>query len=424
MSAATSFLPVLPWHAQRATQPLRHSPLPSAPRLPPAPPLRPVVVARAVDPLPRAACGDQPPAARPVRAATDGAHRRCQLVHLPSRVARSLDWAASLPSLLAGPASAALLLALVAQGLALPPAAAVAAAAAGMPAETAEAAAVREAGMEARGMHACSADGGEGQAAERWCAHVAASDTSTTGAATAGVRSGGERFGLGERLRSRYVLLRHGRSMANERGLIVSSLANGVSTEFGLAPEGRQQAQRAGRLLGELLEKQGVSVQDVIILASPFSRTQQTAAEVARVLGIDVQGTRFQTAEELRERYFGQRLELNSHDLYPAVWVDDRRDAGFAPGGDGESVLAVAHRVARLIQRVEEDVDGKVILLVSHGDTLQIVNSLLFSCNLLPSSFILPEGILESSPVPDPTVHMPLHRLFAFQTGELRPLNI
>ncbi|CAI7891259.1 unnamed protein product [Closterium sp. NIES-53] len=403
MSAATPFPPALPWHSQRLTHLLRRAPLPSPHHRFPTPPRRPVVVARALETsaaaavapaaATRSACSVDPPVRQPLAAANDAT--------------------LSLRALLAGPASAVLLLLLVAHGVALPPVAAVASA--GMPAGVAEPAAVEE----VRGARTCSAGDGEGQA-QGWCAPTIAEDAN--GAASAGLTSG-ERFGLPEELRNRYVLLRHGRSLANERGLIVSSLVNGVAAEYGLAAEGRQQAQRAGRQLKELLEQRGVAGRDVVVFASPFSRTQQTAALAAAELGIDVLGTRFQTAEELRERYFGHHLELNSHDLYPAVWVDDRKDATFRPGGDGESVLAVAQRTARLIQHIEEAVDGKVVVLVSHGDTLQIINSLLYSCDLLPSSFVLPKGIVESAPTPDPTIHLPLHRLFALQTGELRTLN-
>ncbi|CAI5528126.1 unnamed protein product, partial [Closterium sp. Naga37s-1] len=349
MSAATPFLPALPWHSQRPTHPLRRAPLPSPNHRFPSPPRRPVVVARALETpvvaqsaaaaAPAAAtlsaCGVEPRSLQPLAAANDAT--------------------LSLLALLAGPASAALLLLLVAHGFALPPVAAVASAA-GMPAGVAEPAAVEEVG----GMRTCSAGYGEGQA-RGWCAQTSAEDAN--GAASAGLTSG-ERFGLPETLRNRYVLLRHGRSLANERGLIVSSLANGVAAEFGLAAEGRQQAQRAGRQLSELLEQRGVAARDVVLFASPFSRTQQTAALAAKELGINVLGTRFQTAEELRERYFGRHLELNSHDLYPAVWVDDRKDTAFRPGGDGESVVAMAQRTARLIRHIEEDLDEKVVVLL------------------------------------------------------------
>jgi broad specificity phosphatase PhoE len=41
-------------------------------------------------------------------------------------------------------------------------------------------------------------------------------------------------------------VLRHGRSLPNEAGIIVSSLDNGVKPEHGLAEAGKQQAAAAG----------------------------------------------------------------------------------------------------------------------------------------------------------------------------------
>ncbi|RZR80419.1 hypothetical protein BHM03_00006450 [Ensete ventricosum] len=72
-------------------------------------------------------------------------------------------------------------------------------------------------------------------------------------------------------LRNSYWVLRHGKSVPNEKGLIVSSLENGTLEKFGLASEGFNQA----RLAGELLLKAML---------------------------------------ELRERYFGPSFELLSHD--------------------------------------------------------------------------------------------------------------
>ena len=43
-----------------------------------------------------------------------------------------------------------------------------------------------------------------------------------------------------------YFLLRHGRSLANEAGIVVSLLQNGLKPEYGLTETGRQQAVAAG----------------------------------------------------------------------------------------------------------------------------------------------------------------------------------
>jgi broad specificity phosphatase PhoE len=45
---------------------------------------------------------------------------------------------------------------------------------------------------------------------------------------------------------NRYWVLRHGKSIPNERGLVVSSMENGVLPEYQLAPDGVAQARLAG----------------------------------------------------------------------------------------------------------------------------------------------------------------------------------
>ncbi|CAL5033591.1 unnamed protein product [Urochloa decumbens] len=115
-------------------------------------------------------------------------------------------------------------------------------------------------------------------------------------------------------LRNRYWILRHGRSVPNERGLIVSSLENGAKPEYGLAPPGFEQARAAGELLRKELEEIGVPVDSVKIRYSPFSRTTETARVVAGVLGIRFVGPSCEAVTGLRERYFGPSYELLSHD--------------------------------------------------------------------------------------------------------------
>uniref|UniRef100_A0A453AH72 Uncharacterized protein n=2 Tax=Aegilops tauschii subsp. strangulata TaxID=200361 RepID=A0A453AH72_AEGTS len=114
--------------------------------------------------------------------------------------------------------------------------------------------------------------------------------------------------------RNRYWILRHGRSVPNERGLIVSSLENGTKPEFGLAPQGVEQARSAGESLRKELEEMGVPVDSVKIRYSPFSRTTETARVVAGVLGVPFEGPSCKATVELRERYFGPSYELLSHE--------------------------------------------------------------------------------------------------------------
>jgi broad specificity phosphatase PhoE len=84
---------------------------------------------------------------------------------------------------------------------------------------------------------------------------------------------------------------------------------------YGLAPSGVLQAKAAGTTLAKELEGLSISPDCVSIYASPFSRTTQTAQAVADVLESSL-GTKpsIQLMEELRERYFGPSLELQSHE--------------------------------------------------------------------------------------------------------------
>ncbi|GBF93029.1 hypothetical protein Rsub_05640 [Raphidocelis subcapitata] len=170
-----------------------------------------------------------------------------------------------------------------------------------------------------------------------------------------------------------YWVLRHGRSKANEAAIIVSSLENGVRREYALAEAGRQQAADAGRAFAAELRAAGFSPGDVVIYASPFSRTLETAQIAAAAAGVGA--GQLQVAPELRERFFGAALELTSHDNYCPAWDADARDHGARPGGDGESVRDVVGRVAALLEELERRHSGRAVLLVSHGDTLSITQA-------------------------------------------------
>lgn len=78
----------------------------------------------------------------------------------------------------------------------------------------------------------------------------------------------------------------------------------------------------------------------------------------------------------LRERYFGAALELQPDGHYAEVWVQDKRDPSYVPGGDGESVAAVSTRLAELMRRLDATYTDAVILLVGHCDTLAILEAM------------------------------------------------
>ncbi|KAB1997712.1 hypothetical protein ES319_D12G042100v1 [Gossypium barbadense] len=118
-------------------------------------------------------------------------------------------------------------------------------------------------------------------------------------------------------LRNRYWVLRHGKSIPNEKGLIVSSLENGIRLEYQLASEGVEQAELAGKLFLKVME-------------------------------------------DLRERYFGPSFELLPHDKYTEIWAMDEKDPFTRPEG-GESVDDVASRLASAMATMESEYQGKYI---------------------------------------------------------------
>lgn len=83
-------------------------------------------------------------------------------------------------------------------------------------------------------------------------------------------------------MNNEYFVLRHGRSLANEKNLICSHLENGIKDEYGLSSLGMEQAREAGRALKDDASLAG---RKVVFLHSPFSRTTQTAKLAAEASG-------------------------------------------------------------------------------------------------------------------------------------------
>ena len=163
-------------------------------------------------------------------------------------------------------------------------------------------------------------------------------------------------------LRNHYYALRHGQSIANQQGIIVSHPDNGLNA-FGLSEFGVSQIERSLRESTELGP-------DTLLLSSDFRR----ALESAEIAQRSLQCRRpLETDPRLRERFFGQ-YEMTADKNYDAIWEVDAIDADSERYGM-ESANQVTDRVTTLIADCEQRFSGEIILLVSHGDALQLLQT-------------------------------------------------
>ncbi len=160
--------------------------------------------------------------------------------------------------------------------------------------------------------------------------------------------------------------------MANVAGLIVSAPFTGT-TAYGLTAEGNNQVRMS------LAQFSGVPPTRVI--SSDFLRARQTAALAARYFELPSP----ELNVGLRERFFGSWEGL-ADTGYTQVWVQDEtetdcciddavKDAGSKEQGVVEPVKTVLQRGLDTLQALEARHSGEVLLLVSHGDLVQILQT-------------------------------------------------
>ncbi len=191
-------------------------------------------------------------------------------------------------------------------------------------------------------------------------------------------------------LKNRYFLMRHGHSLANEAGIIVSDAKNGVSG-YGLSDKGKQQVVESIRYAREVFHFE----QSLLIVSSDFLRCKETAELVSQAFGT----SNVELEPRLRERFFGE-FELGPNTTYDKVWEKDAINDQEGSFG-AESAQSTLNRGLSVLHDLEEQFSGETILLVSHGDTLQI---------LLTAFHALPPGCHRQLPL--------------LETAEIRPVPV
>jgi len=150
-----------------------------------------------------------------------------------------------------------------------------------------------------------------------------------------------------------FVLLRHGETPLTPQ----KRFSGSGGTDPSLSDVGRDQAER----VAESLARRGTIE---AIIASPLTRTRQTAAAVATRLGLDV------TVDDgLRETDFGAWEGLTFGEVrerYPDdmnAWLTSPKAE---PTGGGESFAATARRMAVTRDKLIAAHAGRTVLLVTH----------------------------------------------------------
>ncbi len=167
-----------------------------------------------------------------------------------------------------------------------------------------------------------------------------------------------------EKLNNRYFIIRHGESKANVAHILLSHPKEGT-VSFGLSPKGKKQV----RISVSKSKKEKLLDSDTIIYASDFLRARETAEIARKLLGI----RKINFHKKLRERYFG-KFDKTSLDNIKIAWAHDEKNPNHKHQGV-ESPSKVLRRTLAVITELDKKYKGKKILLVSHGDVLQILHT-------------------------------------------------
>jgi broad specificity phosphatase PhoE len=144
------------------------------------------------------------------------------------------------------------------------------------------------------------------------------------------------------------VLVRHGRTDANARGLLLGR-ADPV-----LDDEGQRQAARLATALGPL--------DGARVITSPLARCRQTAEVIVAAGACDVP---VDVDEAWIELDYGAFDGLGASDVPAATWATWRADVAWTPEG-GESLAALGARVRSACESLAEEARDRDVVVVTH----------------------------------------------------------
>jgi probable phosphoglycerate mutase len=155
------------------------------------------------------------------------------------------------------------------------------------------------------------------------------------------------------------LLVRHGRTPTTGKEL------PGRAPGLHLADEGRRQAERVAERIAALPENRRPRA----VYASPLERTAETAAPIARALGL-----RVRTEREVIEIDVGRWTGTTIARLAKTPeWSSVQRWPGGFRFPGGESFGDVSLRATTAVLRLVERHPGETIVVVSHADPIKAV---------------------------------------------------
>ena len=134
--------------------------------------------------------------------------------------------------------------------------------------------------------------------------------------------------------------------------------------------------QAAEKMREMIASVDGDSFKEIVVVSSDFTRTRETAEIVHSVLNAKVP---LRLDPGLRERDTGDFDLIPWHpDTKPNlldIWEEDEKDVSCSQY-NAECVLSVAKRMSAVMESLNQEFEGKILVLVSHQDPLHILNAL------------------------------------------------
>lgn len=169
--------------------------------------------------------------------------------------------------------------------------------------------------------------------------------------------------------RNKYFFVRHGKSVNNEAGTLNTEISNKDIAP--LNEEGKRQSEWAAKAL----KKEKVDA----IFTSEFIRARETAAIIARPLGLKVTED-----SRINEYRIGPKFEGKSVKEFHEYFGDRIKRLNDAPEG-GETWLQMRARMFDFLHELDKKNTGKTFVIVTHADPIYVV---MWALSLAPASAI------------------------------------